>query len=354
MDNETRLLQAEVIRTREQMNAIAEDVDDLNNDFVVLNKDVENAVELSGDAVTTAQTADANASAALSANDATNVRVSNLERKEDERAHYLGAFETTAKLQAYPTPTENDFADNYETMTRWIYTNNVWTDTNEKIAISYTGLSNTAPLMDSTSDAGASTFASRADHVHPSDVSRVPITRTVNGKTLNEDITFNAEEVGAVPTSRTINGKELSSNIILTADDVGAYSPLNLSPVYRYHKRISVVNPFYFLGNPDKEYKSDIPETEKWFKFEAISRGGHDYNTGAFRVDNVICPRVFGICRLIDRNIMVEKFGLSTSAKLVSESINTTGGYASIAPISGTADIFLSAAEDIPYKEEIS
>lgn len=77
----------------------------------------------------------------------------------------------------------------------------------------------------------------------------VPKTRTVNGKPLEEDISLTAEdvgaamtghrhsaedagarpstwmptaeEVGAVPAGRSINGKSLSEDITLTADDVG-------------------------------------------------------------------------------------------------------------------------------------
>ena len=85
--------------------------------------------------------------------------------------------------------------------------------------------------------------------------SKVPSTRTVNGKVLSTDVVLSASDVGAdalgsadevqsnldshtgntsnphsvtvsqigaVPTTRTINGKKLSSNITLSASDVGA------------------------------------------------------------------------------------------------------------------------------------
>ena len=50
----------------------------------------------------------------------------------------------------------------------------------------------------------------------------VPISRTVNGKVLSENITLAASDVGAIPTNRTVNGKALSSNISLSSSDVGA------------------------------------------------------------------------------------------------------------------------------------
>jgi len=55
-----------------------------------------------------------------------------------------------------------------------------------------------------------------------SDVNAVPLDRTVNGKTLDKNISLNSSDVGAVPVERTINGKSLSANVTLTHTDVGA------------------------------------------------------------------------------------------------------------------------------------
>lgn len=52
----------------------------------------------------------------------------------------------------------------------------------------------------------------------------VPITRRVNGHTLDEDVTLDAVDLDAVPTSRKVNNKALSADISLTASDVGAYT----------------------------------------------------------------------------------------------------------------------------------
>lgn len=54
------------------------------------------------------------------------------------------------------------------------------------------------------------------------EVGAVPVSRTINGKALNANITLGAGDVGAVPTTTTVNGKALSGNISLTAGDVGA------------------------------------------------------------------------------------------------------------------------------------
>lgn len=57
-------------------------------------------------------------------------------------------------------------------------------------------LSNTTPSMDGTAAIGSSTDVARANHVHPSDTSRVPTTRKVNGKGLSADITLASDDIG--------------------------------------------------------------------------------------------------------------------------------------------------------------
>lgn len=60
-------------------------------------------------------------------------------------------------------------------------------------------LSNQNPLMDAdTASPGTFNEASRADHVHPSDTSRVPTSRTINGYDLTQDRTLTAADVGAL------------------------------------------------------------------------------------------------------------------------------------------------------------
>ena len=53
-------------------------------------------------------------------------------------------------------------------------------------------------------------------------IGAVPVSRTINGKSLTSNITLSAANVGAVPTERTVNGKNLNSNITLSATDIGA------------------------------------------------------------------------------------------------------------------------------------
>ena len=61
--------------------------------------------------------------------------------------------------------------------------------------------------MDGTAAIGSETKFAAGDHVHPSDTSRVPTTRKVNGKALSSDITLSASDVGALPDDTTIPSK---------------------------------------------------------------------------------------------------------------------------------------------------
>lgn len=119
----------------------------------------------------------------------------------------------------------------------------------------------TTPKMDGTAAVGSETKYAKGDHVHPSDTSRVPTTRKINGLDLTADInlitegsdvatggkniefttptgTMHAYDADAidgkmtnvgqqlaqvyVPKTTTVNGNALSGNITLDADDVSA------------------------------------------------------------------------------------------------------------------------------------
>lgn len=198
-----------------------------------------------------------------------------LARKLDEQGHFLGLFKYPVNLPA--TATENDFANVVSTHTQWIFTGGLWTDTGLPFATDETLLSDFMPTLPSIArQPGTGTGASREDHAHGPDDNKVDITRTINGKALNTNITLAASDVGAlatitfagtamavsgtnasitqaaarlalglgsaayaqtsdfataaqgvlaanaVPNSRTVNGKQLNTNITLTTSDIGA------------------------------------------------------------------------------------------------------------------------------------
>lgn len=55
--------------------------------------------------------------------------------------------------------------------------------------------STTTPKMDGTAAVGTETKFARGDHIHPSDTTRVPTSRTVNGKALSANITLYGDEI---------------------------------------------------------------------------------------------------------------------------------------------------------------
>lgn len=56
--------------------------------------------------------------------------------------------------------------------------------------------STTTPKMDGTASVGSETKFAAGDHVHPTDTSRVPTTRKVNGHALSADVTVTASDIG--------------------------------------------------------------------------------------------------------------------------------------------------------------
>ena len=122
---------------------------------------------------------------------------------------------------------------------------------NAMIPRAYIGL----PQMDGPAYAGGSANWARGDHRHPHDSTKVdktrringrplaydvwltkhdvglgnvdnvkqaPITREINGYSLENDVTLGYSDVGAVPTSREINGHSLETDIDLDCSDIGA------------------------------------------------------------------------------------------------------------------------------------
>ena len=86
------------------------------------------------------------------------------------------------------------------------------------------------PSMDGTASAGSSNLFARGDHVHPSDTSRVPTTRKINGRALSSDVTLNGSQIPlkstgnltiAVAVDNKVNketGKGLSTNDYTTTE----------------------------------------------------------------------------------------------------------------------------------------
>ena len=107
-----------------------------------------------------------------------------------------------------------------------MYVNVPWTDTTYDAATAN-------PLMDGTATIGTSEKYARQDHKHPSDTSRVPTTRTVNGHALSANITITKSDIGlgnventalstalqdyvTLATEQTISGRKTFNNLTTT------------------------------------------------------------------------------------------------------------------------------------------
>ena len=95
------------------------------------------------------------------------------------------------------------------------------------------------PLMDGTAAVGTSVKYAREDHVHPSDTSRVPTSRTVNGHALSSNVTVTAADIGVesgaqvnAVTDVQVNGTSVLSNKVANVPQASdaAYGVIKLTP----------------------------------------------------------------------------------------------------------------------------
>lgn len=70
-------------------------------------------------------------------------------------------------------------------------------DLTDKPTIPAPGTGSSYPTMDGTRALGSNAGFARVDHVHPSDTSRVPTTRKVNGMALSADVTITPAEIAS-------------------------------------------------------------------------------------------------------------------------------------------------------------
>lgn len=80
----------------------------------------------------------------------------------------------------------------------------------------------TTPAMDGVAAVGSEVRFARGDHVHPTDTSRVPTSRTVNGHALSSNVTLTASDVGALPSSTTIPSASSTTPLMDGTADTGS------------------------------------------------------------------------------------------------------------------------------------
>ncbi len=101
--------------------------------------------------------------------------------------------------------------------------------------------------MNGTQALGSSANVARSDHVHPVDTSRVPTTRTVNGKALSADIILGGVDIALGELGI------FDVNTVLDTNSPSKYSMvLKVSPSYTYDAYTGIftlVNPITFSGS---------------------------------------------------------------------------------------------------------
>ena len=112
--------------------------------------------------------------------------------------------------------------------------------TNDKITIAATDTKYTpasaSPKMDGTAAVGSSAKYAREDHVHPTDTSRVPTSRKVNGHALSADVTVSKSDVGLGNVDNTADASKsvASAAKLTTAREIDGLRFDGSSSVYRF------------------------------------------------------------------------------------------------------------------------
>lgn len=132
-------------------------------------------------------------------------------------------------------------------------------------------LSNTTPSMDGTAAVGDSTDVARANHVHPSDTSRVPTTRKINGMDLSQDRTLTSENIG-YNSSTTYSSGTVGKAV---SDLNGAINDLSeIKPNIGMFERFAIIGDSFAAGSisTDGETLVDYP-SESWGRMLASKYG---------------------------------------------------------------------------------
>jgi len=140
---------------------------------------------------------------------------------------FLGTFASAPSSPAI----DNAYRDSTLGQTR-VWTGSAWTEMNQDGATGATGpavpLASTTPLSDGTASVGTSTTAARADHVHPSDTSRVPTATTVNGHALSANVVISASDLttGTLPHAQlpTLVSGDIPANAANTTGTAASFT----------------------------------------------------------------------------------------------------------------------------------
>lgn len=209
-------------------------------------------------------------------------------------------------------------------------------------------LGNATPKKDGTAAVGTSKRLARQDHVHPTDDSRVPTSRTVNGKALSADITLGASDVGALPDDTSIPSKvsDLTNDSgFLTAETdptVPSWAKADNKPTYTASEvgalpdDTSIPSKTSDLTN-DSNYVADASYVHTDYNYNATAKGKVDKLAfdGNY-IDSSILPS------FVDD--VIEAYPRTGQTELTSAWLSKTSGSSALTPETGKIYVILEAS----------
>lgn len=187
-----------------------------------------------------------------------------------------------------------------------------------------------APLMDGEANRGTTERYAREDHVHPTDTSRVPITRTVNGKALSEDITITTDDLDAL--SKSDAGSPGGAVLLNNQGQIdSSFLPSYVDDVLEYDS----LQAFPLTGESGKIYiAKDTNKTYRWSGSDYVEISSSlalgETSTTAYRGDRGKAA--------YNHAVDSEKIDISKSLALYKISSTSEGHIKSLEPVT-KADI---------------
>lgn len=199
----------------------------------------------------------------------------------------------------------------------------------------------TTPKMDGTAAVGSETKFAAGDHVHPTDTSRVPTSRKINGIELTSDINI-ISQTGTVSTGgRTLSvyegGTDSShAHIVYDKDAVnGMFTYANTTIAQNFVPKTTTVNGNALSGNItlDADDVSAIPTSAK-----GAASGVCPLNASS-KIDTTYLPSYV--------DDVIEAYPRSGQTELSQNWLSTTSGGSALTPETGK--IYVLMADSTSY-----
>lgn len=206
------------------------------------------------------------------------------------------------------------------------------------------------PVMDGTAAIGSSNNYARADHVHPSDTSRVPTTRTVNGHALSSDISITASDIG-VESGAEVNQNAFSEFTFPTTMGTGHLTAdsesdtLNLLAGDNIYISGNNNNNSLSISAVDTTYEVATPNNDGLLSAAGATNLGAlmimratIFDTNTFKIKTSALPSYV--------DDVIEAYPVSGTTALSSDWLSATSGGSALTPETGKIYILMAASGD--------